>query len=83
MRNPDCYDYYQHELDLPEIAEVWRRGSVVASLLDLIAAALVEDDDRSQFSGRVSDSGEGCWTALAAIAADGSWHNPVPVKATK
>ncbi len=65
MRNPE---YYQYELDLPEIAEVWRRGSVVASwLLDLTAAALVEDADLTGFSGRVSDSGEGRWTALAAI----------------
>ena len=65
MRNPE---YYQYEMDLPEIAEVWRRGSVVASwLLDLTAAALVEDADLAGFSGRVSDSGEGRWTALAAI----------------
>jgi len=65
MRDPE---YYQYDLDLPEIAEVWRRGSVVASwLLDLTAAALVEDADLSGFSGRVSDSGEGRWTALAAI----------------
>jgi 6-phosphogluconate dehydrogenase len=65
MRNPE---YYQYELDLPQIAEVWRRGSVVASwLLDLTAAALVEDADLTGFSGRVSDSGEGRWTALAAI----------------
>ena len=65
MRNPE---YYQYELDLPEIAEVWRRGSVVASwLLDLTAAALVGDSDLTGFSGRVSDSGEGRWTALAAI----------------
>jgi len=65
MRNPE---YYQYELDLPEIAEVWRRGSVVASwLLDLTAAALVEDAALAGFSGRVSDSGEGRWTALAAI----------------
>jgi len=65
MRNPE---YYQYELNLPQIAEVWRRGSVVASwLLDLTAAALVEDADLSGFSGRVSDSGEGRWTALAAI----------------
>jgi len=65
MRDPE---YYQYDLDLPEIAEVWRRGSVVASwLLDLTAAALVEDPDLSGFSGRVSDSGEGRWTALAAI----------------
>ena len=65
MSNPE---YYQYELDLPEIAEVWRRGSVVASwLLDLMAAALVEDADLTGFSGRVSDSGGGRWTALAAI----------------
>jgi 6-phosphogluconate dehydrogenase len=65
MRNPE---YYQYELNLPQIAEVWRRGSVVASwLLDLTAAALVEDADLTGFSGRVSDSGEGRWTALAAI----------------
>lgn len=65
MRNPE---YYQYDLDLPEIAEVWRRGSVVASwLLDLTAAALVEDAELAGFSGRVSDSGEGRWTALAAI----------------
>jgi 6-phosphogluconate dehydrogenase len=65
MRNPE---YYEYELDLPAIAEVWRRGSVVASwLLDLTAAALVEDPALTGFSGRVSDSGEGRWTALAAI----------------
>lgn len=65
MRDPE---YYQYDLDLPEIAEVWRRGSVVASwLLDLTAAALVEDADLSGFSGHVSDSGEGRWTTLAAI----------------
>ena len=65
MRDPE---YYRYDLDLPEIAEVWRRGSVVASwLLDLTAAALVEDADLSSFSGHVSDSGEGRWTALAAI----------------
>jgi 6-phosphogluconate dehydrogenase len=65
MRNPE---YYKYELDLPQIAEVWRRGSVVASwLLDLMAVALVEDAELTGFSGRVSDSGEGRWTALAAI----------------
>jgi 6-phosphogluconate dehydrogenase len=65
MRNPE---YYQYELDLPQIAEAWRRGSVVASwLLDLMAAVLVEDAELTGFSGRVSDSGEGRWTALAAI----------------
>lgn len=65
MRNPE---FYQYELDLPEIAEVWRRGSVVASwLLDLTAEALIEDADLTKFSGRVSDSGEGRWTTLAAV----------------
>ena len=60
--------YYQYDLDLPSIAEVWRRGSVVASwLLDLTATALVEDPDLGSFSGRVSDSGEGRWTVLAAV----------------
>jgi len=65
MREPENYQY---DLDLPQIAEVWRRGSVVASwLLDLTAAALAEDGNLTGFSGRVSDSGEGRWTALAAI----------------
>jgi 6-phosphogluconate dehydrogenase len=65
MREPE---YYQYQLDLPQIAEVWRRGSVVSSwLLDLTAAALAEDGELGGFSGRVSDSGEGRWTALAAI----------------
>ena len=65
LRDPE---YYQYELDLPEIAEVWRRGSVIASwLLDLMAAALVEDADLNGFAGRVSDSGEGRWTLAAAI----------------
>ena len=65
MRNPEHYEY---ELDLPEIAEVWRRGSVVTSwLLDLMAAALVEDAELTGYAGHVSDSGEGRWTALAAI----------------
>jgi 6-phosphogluconate dehydrogenase len=65
LRDPE---FYQYDLDLPQIAEVWRRGSVVASwLLDLTAAALVEDAELTGFSGRVSDSGEGRWTALAAI----------------
>jgi 6-phosphogluconate dehydrogenase len=60
--------YYQYDLDLKEVAEVWRRGSVVASwLLDLTAAALVEDPTLSTFEGRVSDSGEGRWTSIAAI----------------
>ncbi len=65
MQNPE---YYQYELDVAQIAEVWRRGSVVSSwLLDLTAAALAEDAELSGFSGLVSDSGEGRWTALAAI----------------
>jgi 6-phosphogluconate dehydrogenase len=60
--------YYQYRFDMPEVAEVWRRGSVVSSwLLDLTAAALHEDPEVASFSGRVSDSGEGRWTALAAI----------------
>jgi 6-phosphogluconate dehydrogenase len=65
LRDPE---FYQYDFDLPQIAEVWRRGSVVASwLLDLTAAALVENAELTGFSGRVSDSGEGRWTALAAI----------------
>ena len=65
LRNPDHYRYH---LDLPEVAEVWRRGTVIRSwLLDLTAAALFKDPDLSGFAGRVSDSGEGRWTALAAI----------------
>jgi len=65
MRNPENYRY---ELDLPEIAEVWRRGSVIGSwLLDLTAIALLDDPDLRNFAGRVSDSGEGRWTVLAAI----------------
>jgi 6-phosphogluconate dehydrogenase len=65
LRDPE---YYRYTLDLPEVAEVWRRGSVVSSwLLDLTAAALHEDPDVSSFSGHVSDSGEGRWTVLAAI----------------
>jgi 6-phosphogluconate dehydrogenase len=60
--------YYRYDLDIPEIAEVWRRGSVVASwLLDLTAAATLEDPDLVAFGGRVSDSGEGRWTVLAAV----------------
>jgi 6-phosphogluconate dehydrogenase len=61
-------ELYQYDLDLRDIAEVWRRGSVVASwLLDLTAAALVQNPDLSEFTGRVSDSGEGRWTMKAAI----------------
>jgi len=61
-------EHYQYDLKLPEIAEVWRRGSVIASwLLDLTATALLEDPALSKFAGRVSDSGEGRWTIAAAI----------------
>jgi 6-phosphogluconate dehydrogenase len=61
-------EYYQYELDIPAVAEVWRRGSVVGSwLLDLTAAALRESPDLADFAGRVSDSGEGRWTSIAAI----------------
>jgi len=61
-------EYYRYDLDLPEIAEVWRRGSVIGSwLLDLTAAALRESPELQEFAGRVSDSGEGRWTAIAAI----------------
>ena len=64
----DHPEYYQYDLDLPEVTEVWRRGSVVGSwLLDLTAAAMQESPELSEFSGRVSDSGEGRWTAIAAI----------------
>jgi 6-phosphogluconate dehydrogenase len=64
----DHPEYYQYDLDLPEVAEVWRRGSVIGSwLLDLTAAALQESGDLEEFTGRVSDSGEGRWTAIAAI----------------
>ncbi len=66
LENPD---YFQFEIDLPEVAEVWRRGSVIGSwLLDLTASALQESPDLSDFEGRVSDSGEGRWTSIAAIA---------------
>jgi len=65
LRDPE---YYQYDLDLADIAEVWRRGSVVASwLLDLTAAALASDPALERFTGRVSDSGEGRWTLDAAI----------------
>jgi 6-phosphogluconate dehydrogenase len=63
--NPECYQY---KFDIPDIAEVWRRGSVIGSwLLDLTAIALHQSPTLSEFSGRVSDSGEGRWTAIAAI----------------
>ncbi len=65
LRNPE---EYQYDLNMTDIAEVWRRGSVIASwLLDLTAASLVKDPGLSEFSGRVSDSGEGRWTIRAAI----------------
>jgi len=65
LRHPE---YYQYDLDLGAIAELWRRGSVVASwLLDLTAAALAGDPTLARFTGRVSDSGEGRWTLDAAI----------------
>jgi 6-phosphogluconate dehydrogenase len=61
-------EYYQYDIDLPEVAEVWRRGSVIGSwLLDLTAASMQESPDLSDFAGRVSDSGEGRWTSIAAI----------------
>src|SRR5262249_35054072 len=72
-------EQYQYEFNVADIAEVWRRGSVVASwLLDLTANALVADPDLKQFAGRVSDSGEGRWTIKAAI----DEGVPVPVLTT-
>src|SRR5580658_2995138 len=65
LRDPE---HYQYDLELADIAEVWRRGSVIASwLLDLTASALLEDPALAKFAGRVSDSGEGRWTIKAAI----------------
>jgi 6-phosphogluconate dehydrogenase len=65
LRSPE---EYQYDMKLQDIAELWRRGSVIASwLLDLTATALVQDPDLSGFAGRVSDSGEGRWTIKAAI----------------
>ncbi|HLI13016.1 MAG TPA: decarboxylating 6-phosphogluconate dehydrogenase [Alphaproteobacteria bacterium] len=65
LRDPE---HYRYDLNLPDIAEVWRRGSVIASwLLDLSAAALIQDPQLAKFGGRVSDSGEGRWTIKAAI----------------
>jgi 6-phosphogluconate dehydrogenase len=76
LRNPE---HYQYDLDLADIAEVWRRGSVIASwLLDLTAIALLKDPALSKFTGRVSDSGEGRWTIKAAI----DEGVPVPVLTT-
>src|SRR5499433_2230756 len=72
-------EYYQYDLNLRDVAEVWRRGSVIASwLLDLTAAALVQDPELKQFGGQVSDSGEGRWTIKAAI----DEAVPVPVLST-
>jgi 6-phosphogluconate dehydrogenase len=65
LRDPE---HYRYDLNLPDVAEVWRRGSVIASwLLDLTASALAEDPALAKFAGRVSDSGEGRWTIKAAI----------------
>jgi 6-phosphogluconate dehydrogenase len=65
LRDPELYQY---DFDLRDVAEVWRRGSVIASwLLDLSAAALAKDPSLAGFGGRVSDSGEGRWTIKAAI----------------
>ncbi len=76
LRNPEDY---QFDLNLADVAEVWRRGSVIASwLLDLTANALVEDPNLAKFAGRVSDSGEGRWTIKAAI----DEGVPVPVLTT-
>ena len=76
LRNPELYRY---DLDLRDIAELWRRGSVIASwLLDLTAAALAKDPALTNFAGKVSDSGEGRWTIKAAI----DEAVPVPVLST-
>jgi 6-phosphogluconate dehydrogenase len=76
LRDPE---HYQYDLNLPDIAEVWRRGSVIASwLLDLTATALADDSALAKFAGRVSDSGEGRWTIKAAI----DEAVPVPVLTT-
>ena len=76
LSNPD---HYKYDINLPDVAEVWRRGSVIASwLLDLTATALTEDSGLAKFSGRVSDSGEGRWTIKAAI----DEGVPVPVLST-
>jgi 6-phosphogluconate dehydrogenase len=76
LRNPE---EYQYTLNMADVAEVWRRGSVIASwLLDLTATALLQDPALSGFAGRVSDSGEGRWTIKAAIDA----AVPAPVLTT-
>jgi 6-phosphogluconate dehydrogenase len=65
LRDPE---HYQYDFNLPDVAEVWRRGSVIASwLLDLMSSALAEDPQLAKFGGRVSDSGEGRWTIKAGI----------------
>lgn len=65
LRDPE---YYEYEIDVAEVAEVWRRGAVISSwLMDLTASSLARSPDLAAFSGRVSDSGEGRWTAIAAI----------------
>jgi 6-phosphogluconate dehydrogenase len=65
LRDPE---YYQYDFDIPAVAELWRRGTVIASwLLDLTASALQESPGLTEFSGRISDSGEGRWTVLAAV----------------
>jgi 6-phosphogluconate dehydrogenase len=65
LRDPEMYQY---DIDTAAVAEVWRRGSVISSwLLDLTAIALNEDPELAEFSGRVSDSGEGRWTVAAAV----------------
>jgi 6-phosphogluconate dehydrogenase len=65
LRHPEHYSF---DIDVPEVAEVWRRGSVIGSwLLDLTAGALAQDPKLDAFSGRVSDSGEGRWTIQAAV----------------
>jgi 6-phosphogluconate dehydrogenase len=73
LRDPECYRY---DLNLADIAEVWRRGSVIAGwLLDLTADSLASSTDLGEFAGRVSDSGEGRWTVAAALGE----AVPVPV----
>jgi len=73
LRNPE---HYMYDLNLADIAEVWRRGSVISSwLLDLAATSLLDSPDLAKFAGRVSDSGEGRWTIAAAI----DESVPVPV----
>src|SRR5262249_5839368 len=73
LRDPE---HFQYDINLADVAEVWRRGSVIASwLLDLTAQALTKDPQLGQFAGRVSDSGEGRWTVTAASDEGG----PAPV----